>query len=260
MARGEHDRPDPSLIVEGSQRPLSLKRVQGHDYPIPVSEELYTNQKEGVAYKVAPRPDGDAVREDGTLKDTSEIEWKRQHQDQDTSGPAESDGKRPKHPKSRKQGITGTGLDSDDSDASIDIVRKAKGSTSYKRRKETVSCDGESDGMDELSSNACDINKKDPTQLKDPTKDLRLCGRPGTGMHPTRKNHVNGWYCKFCLELGRPKTSAFLVGNVTLRQRHLQCCHPDDYWIACINSSFTPDPLKFPRGWIPPSSTKSNTK
>ena len=40
MARGEHDRPDPSLIVEGSRRIHRSKRVQGQDYPITPLEEL----------------------------------------------------------------------------------------------------------------------------------------------------------------------------------------------------------------------------
>lgn len=40
MARGEHDRPDPSLIVEGSRRVQPSKRIQGHDYPITPLEEL----------------------------------------------------------------------------------------------------------------------------------------------------------------------------------------------------------------------------
>ena len=39
MARGEHDQPDPSLIIEGSRRPLPSKRIQGHDYPRRLSAE-----------------------------------------------------------------------------------------------------------------------------------------------------------------------------------------------------------------------------
>ena len=40
MARGELDRPDPALIIEGSRRSHPSKRVQGKDYPILVSEEV----------------------------------------------------------------------------------------------------------------------------------------------------------------------------------------------------------------------------
>jgi hypothetical protein len=45
MARGELDRPDPALIIEGSRRSHPSKRVQGIDYPIPVSEELRHREK-----------------------------------------------------------------------------------------------------------------------------------------------------------------------------------------------------------------------
>jgi hypothetical protein len=34
---------------------------------------------------------------------------------------------------------------------------------------------------------------------KDLTKDIRLCGKTDTGIHPTKKKTVKGWYCKFCL-------------------------------------------------------------
>jgi len=34
---------------------------------------------------------------------------------------------------------------------------------------------------------------------KDPTKDIRLCGKTDTGIHPIKKTTVKGWYCKFCL-------------------------------------------------------------
>ena len=40
MARGEHDRPDPFLIVEGSRRSNPTKCIQGDDYPITPLEEL----------------------------------------------------------------------------------------------------------------------------------------------------------------------------------------------------------------------------
>ena len=123
MARGEHDRPDPSLIVEGPRRQQPSKRVQGHDYPITALEELHVHSK-GIRYSlcvtcvyseitligiamtggnnpsglsrnipevtsssyqqehtdITNTPDrdtsrGDALREDGTLKDASEMEW-----------------------------------------------------------------------------------------------------------------------------------------------------------------------------------------
>ena len=45
MARGEHDRPDPSLIVEGSRRTNPSKRIQGDDYPITPLEELRVRSK-----------------------------------------------------------------------------------------------------------------------------------------------------------------------------------------------------------------------
>jgi hypothetical protein len=34
---------------------------------------------------------------------------------------------------------------------------------------------------------------------KDVTKDIRLCGKTDTGIHPIKKTTVKGWYCKFCL-------------------------------------------------------------
>jgi len=40
MARGEHDKPDLTLIIEGSRRPQPSKRIQGRGHPITVSEEL----------------------------------------------------------------------------------------------------------------------------------------------------------------------------------------------------------------------------
>jgi hypothetical protein len=45
MARKEHDRPDPSLIVEGTRRSHPSKRIQGNDYPITPSEELRVRSK-----------------------------------------------------------------------------------------------------------------------------------------------------------------------------------------------------------------------
>ena len=45
MARGEHDRPDPSLIIHGPRQPLPSKRIQGHDYPITPLEELQVRSK-----------------------------------------------------------------------------------------------------------------------------------------------------------------------------------------------------------------------
>ena len=45
MARGEHDRPDPSLIVEGTRRTNPSKRIQGDDYPITPLEELCARKK-----------------------------------------------------------------------------------------------------------------------------------------------------------------------------------------------------------------------
>jgi hypothetical protein len=45
MARGEHDRPDPSLIVEGTRRTNPSKRIQGDDYPITPLEELRVRSK-----------------------------------------------------------------------------------------------------------------------------------------------------------------------------------------------------------------------
>ena len=45
MARGEHDRPDPGLIIEGPRRPLPSKRVQGCDYPVTPLEEIYVREK-----------------------------------------------------------------------------------------------------------------------------------------------------------------------------------------------------------------------
>ena len=113
MARGEHDRPDPSLIVQGSRRPHPSKRIQGDDYPITPLEELCVRSKgmyslcattctfrnlslgnpsslgtnisedtlnssssKHETYHIdISKPDGDACREDGTLKDASEMEW-----------------------------------------------------------------------------------------------------------------------------------------------------------------------------------------
>ena len=123
MAYGEHDRPDPSLIVEGSRRPHPSKRIQGHDYPITPLEELHVRSKGmyslhatqvhsenisvGIVVTGGTNPSGldrntsggasssyrqgntyindmpqkngdtrgDALREDGTLKDASEMEW-----------------------------------------------------------------------------------------------------------------------------------------------------------------------------------------
>ena len=40
MARGEHDQPDPTLIVQGSRRVQPSKRGLGRDYPTTPLEEL----------------------------------------------------------------------------------------------------------------------------------------------------------------------------------------------------------------------------
>jgi hypothetical protein len=40
MARGEHDKPDPTLIITGSRRAHPSKRIQGQGYPTTVLEEL----------------------------------------------------------------------------------------------------------------------------------------------------------------------------------------------------------------------------
>jgi len=45
MACGEHDRPDPSLIVEGTRRLHPSKCMQGNDYPITPLEELHVRSK-----------------------------------------------------------------------------------------------------------------------------------------------------------------------------------------------------------------------
>jgi hypothetical protein len=41
--------------------------------------------------------------------------------------------------------------------------------------------------------------KNHQQHLKDTTKDLRICGKEGTGSHPVKNTTVKGWYCKFCL-------------------------------------------------------------
>ena len=45
MARGEHDRPDPSLIVKGTRKSQLSKHIQGDDYPITPLEELRVRSK-----------------------------------------------------------------------------------------------------------------------------------------------------------------------------------------------------------------------
>ena len=45
MAHGEHDWPDPSLIVVGTQKSHPSKRIQGDDYPITPLEELRVRTK-----------------------------------------------------------------------------------------------------------------------------------------------------------------------------------------------------------------------
>jgi hypothetical protein len=42
---GEHNQPDPGLIIEGPRQPLPLKRVQGCDYPITLLEEIHVYKK-----------------------------------------------------------------------------------------------------------------------------------------------------------------------------------------------------------------------
>lgn len=41
--------------------------------------------------------------------------------------------------------------------------------------------------------------QKQKEKEKDATKDIRLCGKTDTGVHPTKKKTVKGWYCRFCL-------------------------------------------------------------
>jgi hypothetical protein len=45
MARGQHDQPNPNLIVEGSQKVQPSKRIRGHDYPMTALEELDQRSK-----------------------------------------------------------------------------------------------------------------------------------------------------------------------------------------------------------------------
>ena len=45
MARGEHDQPDPTLIVQGSRRVQPSKRGLGRDYPTTPLEELQERVK-----------------------------------------------------------------------------------------------------------------------------------------------------------------------------------------------------------------------
>ena len=52
MARGEHDHPDPTLIIEGSQRPQPSKRIQGYNYPITPLEELCAQDKGKLTLKM----------------------------------------------------------------------------------------------------------------------------------------------------------------------------------------------------------------
>jgi len=44
MAR-EHDRPDPTLIIENPRRPQPSKCIQGHGYPVTALEELQKRNK-----------------------------------------------------------------------------------------------------------------------------------------------------------------------------------------------------------------------
>ncbi|KIL69003.1 hypothetical protein M378DRAFT_176564 [Amanita muscaria Koide BX008] len=92
MACGEHDQPNLSLIVEGLRKPQPSKHIQGQDYPVLALEELCEREKlEGFPktavtaksnlgtkhddVKDTTKLVGNAVREDGTLKDASEMEW-----------------------------------------------------------------------------------------------------------------------------------------------------------------------------------------
>jgi hypothetical protein len=45
MARGQHNQPNPNLIVEGSQRIQPSKGIQGDDYPTTALEELDQHNK-----------------------------------------------------------------------------------------------------------------------------------------------------------------------------------------------------------------------
>ena len=47
MAHGEHDKPDPTLIIEGSRRTHPSKRIKGQGYPITISEELRERADKG---------------------------------------------------------------------------------------------------------------------------------------------------------------------------------------------------------------------
>ena len=51
MARGQHDQPNPNLIVEGSRKILPTKRIQGEDYPTTVLERS-DQRKKGFSYEI----------------------------------------------------------------------------------------------------------------------------------------------------------------------------------------------------------------
>ena len=55
MVRGEHDRPDPSLIVEGTRRTNPSKRIQGDDYPITPLEELELRERSNLKGMYSPK-------------------------------------------------------------------------------------------------------------------------------------------------------------------------------------------------------------
>ncbi|KIL54867.1 hypothetical protein M378DRAFT_182392 [Amanita muscaria Koide BX008] len=313
MARREHDRPNLNLIIEGSRKVQPSKRIQGQDYPVTALQELQErdkelpksvansskslpkassslNEHEEVSYvKDAIKPVGEAVREDGTLKDASEMDWP--HSPSEYNGPSlaavaeydagvrsetrkwggseqiESDLGANELPKTKKRvdiwAVDSNSANGDDASSDNDSGKSNKTSKKSVKKaaktKHLVISDKESDadsptdngnGETTAVNVTSDVNNpQHVAKAKDSTKDLHLCGKNGSGTHPKKNTAIEGWYCKFCLEQNRSKTAAFLTGNVTLRRRHLLRCHLHDYWNTCLKNNITPTKLK---DWIFP--------
>ena len=172
------------------------------------------------------KPEGDACREDGTLKDASELDW--------PDSPTEYN-RAIIEDQFRNNGSEHTPTDEPDSN-NLDSESMPKPQTTKKAPKKHLrqKLDTSSDDSDDLDSNGGDETDGSPEReeassqpqvsdmfcyiwapvdmatkgtkaenyrqhLKDVTKDLRICGTDGKGSHPVKNTSVEGWYCKFCL-------------------------------------------------------------
>ncbi|KAJ3492900.1 hypothetical protein NLJ89_g11143 [Agrocybe chaxingu] len=257
--RGERDKVDTTLIVEGSR--TQKARTADQAYPTPLIEatkaqeiasldNVTSEAPDGGAPKPSLSitiPEGEAVNADGTLKDASEMDWLHSPSDEKILEPSSSLQKR-----AHSSDAEGESEMDDDSSPSIqdpkvkrrriipvlssddDTPGPSKNPPDKQLAKTTAQVLGkgkthdktdEEEDEDEGTKAYNKLVKKMSGKIprkSEKNKDLHLCFAKDVRKDGQGKAHA-GEYCKFCLEDGVEKRNAFLTGNVTSKRCHIAC-------------------------------------